>query len=244
MNKLAAKIMSSKFVNSGIVKVCKDYVYDHFVSPHLEARTDRYRKEILADLWEILEGYDWILCAGSFLRFYRDHTMDGQDLDILIDFDDFQKVKKRFMERGYYVATAFMDENGRINEYKLQYQRATIDMIFVFHDEDGWYYIGTYRDPQHEDQVTQEVKDGKRIIGGDGYRAYRKNIPDFECSPYEFAGMKFMGYRNVDAHLTAEYGDWHTPDPHFVFLEGPKENPPQNVGKAQAICYYEPLREY
>lgn len=245
MNKIFAKVLASPLVNQGVIGKVKDSLYDHLISGGLEARTDAYRKDILCDFYEAFNGIDWIVASGSFLRYYRDQTMDGQGIDILIRYEDFQKKKPLLIKKGYDLLAEFSDNTGRITEVKLKYKKAEIDIVFVFCDDDGWYYIGCYEDPEHEDQVIREVGAGKRIVRGEGYGAFRKSIPDFETAEYEFQGMTFKSYKHIEAHLIAEYGDeWRIPDPHFVWLKGPQNNPPQKVASAKVVYYFEPLKEY
>lgn len=79
MGKLITKIKSSKLMNTGLIKKIKDKIYYKYVSPREEKKTDKYREEIISKVAKIFDGCTWQLMAGSFLRFYRDKTMDGQD---------------------------------------------------------------------------------------------------------------------------------------------------------------------
>ena len=36
-------------------------------------------------IYKTFENKKWILSSGSFLRYYRDKTMEKQDIDILVD---------------------------------------------------------------------------------------------------------------------------------------------------------------
>lgn len=238
------KLLSSNFINNGLIGKIKDYIYYHYYSKHMEAQTDHYRKEILDDLWDAFDGIDWILASGSFLRYHRDQTMDGQDIDILIRYEDFIKVKHKLIKKDYLLLAEYSDEYGKVNEYKLKYKKADIDIIFVFQDEQGWYYIGSYEDPSMKDNIMREVKDGQRIVYGKGYCSYRKNIPDFEVVEYKFNGMNFKGYKNIDEHLTAEYGNWHVYDPNYQWLFCPPNNKPQKIGEAKLVYYCDPLLKY
>lgn len=244
MSNLVAKILSSKFLNSGLIGKGKDYIYHHYVSDRMEAKTNAYRKEILDDFWEVFLDCDWLLASGSFLRYYRDQTMEGQDLDIHIRFDDFQVHKEQLIQKGYLLLAEYTDESGRINEYKLKYKKADIDIIFMHEDEEGWYYIGTYEDPEHKDSVKRDVVKNDRIVYGDGYCAYKKKLPDFEVAAYEFEHMKFKSYKNIDEHLTAEYGNWHVYDPAYDWLTCPADNLPEKVGKAKLVYHCEPYVTY
>lgn len=244
MNNLKAKLANSKLLTSGPLGKLKDYIYYHYISGRMEAQTDRYRAAILQDLWEVFSGYNWILASGSFLRFYRDQTMDGQDLDIFMDFEDFQKVKSQLSKRGYHLLAEFVDGDQRVTEYKLKYKKADIDIVFIFHDEQGYYYIGSYEDPENKAAVIREAGQDQLVVHGEGYCAYRKNIHDFLSMEYEFQGMKFKGYQSVDEHLTGEYGNWHVYDPDFDFLRCPKENLPLKYSQAKVTYYYKPVKDY
>lgn len=244
MPAFVTKLLSSNFINNGLIGKIKDYIYYHYYSKHMEAQTDHYRKEILDDLRDAFGDSDWILASGSFLRYYRDKTMDGQDLDILIRYEDFQKAKKLLMEKGYALLAEYTNDLGQVNEYKLKYKKADIDIIFVFHDEQGWYYIGTYENPNEKNNIIREVVGDKRIVYGDGYRTYKKYIPDFEVSEYEFHGMKFKSYKNADAHLAAEYGNWQIYDPNYNWLSCPPNNAPQRSRRANLVYYCHPLEKF
>lgn len=245
MNEIKAKILSSRFLNNGMIGKCKDWVYTKFVSGHLEAQTDPYRTEILKDFYEIYGKDGWMLSFGSFLRYYRDQTMDGQDVDIMMRFETFEKGKKQLQERGYMLSGVFTDCQERITEYKLLYKKAELDVFFIFEEEGSYYYAGTYEDIDKKDKVIREVEGNERIVRGEGYCSFIKQIPDLEFAEYEFEGMKFVSYKNVDQHLTYEYGDWRTPDPHFDCTASIEGNPMHVVPNAKVVYYYkEPLRKY
>lgn len=245
MNEIKAKILSSRFVNSGLIGKCKDWVYTKFISGQLEAQTDPYRAEILKDFYEIFGKDGWILAFGSFLRYYRDQTMDGQDVDILMRFDTFEKGKKQLQERGYTLFGVFTDCHERITEFKLLYKKAELDVFFILEEEGLYYYAGTYENSNNKDKVIREVIAKERIVRGEGYCSFIKQIPDLQCAEYEFNGMKFVSYKNVDLHMSCEYGDWRTPDPHFDCTASIEGNPTRVVPNAKVVYYYkEPLKIY
>lgn len=244
MSSLKAKILSSKIVNHGLIGKCKDYIYTKFISDRLEAKTDDYRTEILNDFYKIYDNEPWILGFGSFLRYYRDHTVDGQDIDILIEKSVFDSHKQELKDKGYALVGVFTDHEGKISEYKLRYKEAEIDIFFVYQNQDGYYYQSTYIDPDHKDLVMRSVVDGNRIVSGEGYCMYRKKLPDFVCKDYEYDGILFKGYGNPEKQLENEYGEWQIPSKEFRWFTYPEWNLPIKFPNAKVIYYNKIHKDY
>ena len=131
MKKLLAKIRMSKFVNSGIVKKVKDYIYFNWLEPHNEGKTDKYRTKIIADFNDVF-GTEWMLAFGSILFYTRDHTMNGQDLDIIVAKEALDKHLSELIERGYQYKQLFYNCLGTLTEYKLLYEDVEVDVFVGF----------------------------------------------------------------------------------------------------------------
>ncbi len=219
MKEIIARILSSKIINTGPIGKIKNYLYFKFISDNLESKTDEYRAEILNDFMEIYKDEDWILAFGSFLKFYRDNTMNGQDIDILIRYDDYCKGLCNLQERGYRLSAEFSDCHGIITEHKLKFKNVEIDIFFVIEDNDKFYGACCYADQLKSNEVERKVENGQRIVGGAGYYSLWKQQYDFESQIYEFQGMKFKGYKHPEESLEAIYGNWRTPDPNYNPLD-------------------------
>lgn len=244
MTEWMAKFLDSNFCNSGMIGKLKDYIYFNFVSNRLESKTDQYREEIIGHFMDIYGKEDWILAFGSFLKFYRDNTMDGQDIDILIYYDDFIKHKDQLKNLGYTISAEFHDCDGRTTEYKLMYKNVEIDIFFVFKSDKHFYYASSYKDSEKKDEIERNVVDGKRIIKGPGYMTVWTLLYDFEVTLYDFNGMKFKSYKHADENLTCSYGDWRTPDPNFDPLHDNLDSNITLVPNASAIYYLNSSTKY
>lgn len=224
--KILNKLLSSKFVNFGIIGRCKDYIYYNYISPKKEGKTDLYRKEILNIFNNIYDEEKWILAFGSALRFYRDRSMDGQDIDILISHKSFDKKKDKLKKEGFLLKGKYLNRNNYITEYKLMYKDVEIDIFFVEEDEKNNFWVySTFMDSDNEKNIERSYRDNKRIVMGKGYCSYKEKMPDFECEKYNFCGFSFKSYKNMEKHLEYLYGPtWKTPDSHFYRIEELKDH--------------------
>lgn len=224
--KVLNKLLSSKFVNYGIVGKCKDYIYYNYISPKKEGKTDLYREEVLNIFSNIYDKENWILAFGSALRFYRDKNMDGQDIDILISYKSFDKKKDKLKNKGFLLKGKYINKDNYTTEYKLMYKDIEIDIFFVEEDEDHNFWIySTFIDNNDGNNIRRSYKDNKRIVTGEGYCSYKEKMPDFECKEYIFKNLSFKSYKNMEKHLAYLYGPtWRIPNSHFYRIEELKDH--------------------
>lgn len=248
MSIFVEKIKTWKFLNSGIIKKIKDFIYFKVISPRKEGETDKYRKEIMDIIYKVFENKKWILISGSFLRFYRDNTMNKQDLDILIHEKDFNEVKENLIKEGFRIKAGYYDNEGKATEYKYIYKKVEIDIFIARQDEDGRFsIISTMEDKGSNLEITKKVEDKYIIVTGRDYKSWKRYISDFDkIKTYEFEGFKFNGPENAEKHIKELYGDnWKVYDPNYDPRYEPKNNMPVSSENAKAIIYlHEQKEEY
>ena len=243
MGKLITKIKSSKIMNKGVIKKVKDKIYFKFISPREEKKTDKYRTEIINKVYKIFDGCTWQLFAGSFLRFYRDKTMEGQDLDFYILREDFEKVKDKFFEEGFTIQQIFVSDEKKITEYKFLYKDVSIDVFMI--DKKKKSYIHRFT-MEYGDKYTKEVVGNTQIVTGEDIISFEKPINYFdEIKRYEYKGAKFYGAARPEEELYDAYGkNWTFYDPTFDPRRDPENNKPIKHTNATIYAYIKPLTSY
>lgn len=239
------RIRSSKLVNSKYVKKVKDKIYFKYIDPKLQGKTDEYRTEIMNIVADIFKEDPWMLHCGGFLRFYRDNTMKGQDLDLFVQADVLNEKLPKLVEKGFRIKQYFLDPDGKPTEYRLMYKGVEVDFMHVYHDQDGYYHDFTLEDNTIKDkspEVTRKVEGNRLIQTGKDMIAYRRNLPDFEVADYEHEGFKFKGPKNCEQHIMALYGEnWKVYDPNYNPRCEPKNNMPILARGAVSIVYNTPV---
>lgn len=246
MSIVIEKIKASKIVNTGIIKKVKDLIYFKVISPRKEGETDKYRKEIMDIIFEVFENKKWILSSGSFLRFYRDKTMKKQDLDILIDEQDFNSIKDKLIEKGFMIKACYYNKNEEITEYKYDYKNVEVDIFMVRQDEEGkTYHTFTMEGKGNKLNITKKVKDNYIIVTGKDYKSWKRYTSDFDkIKIYEYDGFKFYGPKYAEKFLEELYGEnWNIYDPNFDPRYAPKKNMAIMTEYAKAIIYMEGQKE-
>ena len=243
MGKLITKIKSSKIMNKGVIKKVKDKIYFKFISPREEKKTDKYRTEIINKVYKIFDGCTWQLFAGSFLRFYRDKTMEGQDLDFYILREDFEKVKDKFFEEGFSIQQIFVSDEKKITEYKFLYKDVSIDVFMI--DKKKKSYIHRFT-MEYGDKYTKEVIGNTQIITGKDIIGFEKVLGDFtNTKEYEYKGAKFFGFAEPEEALYLAYGkNWTFYDPSYDPRKDPDNNKPIQHPNATVYAYIKPLTSY
>lgn len=246
MNKLIAKIKAWRIFNSGFIKRIKDYIYFKFISPRKEGKTDKYRKEIMDIICKVFENKKWILSSGSFLRFYRDKTMEKQDLDLLIYEEDFNDIKEKLIEQGLRIKACYYDNEGRIIEYKYIYKEVEVDIMIVRADTDKrYYYSFTMENKGSHLEINKKVEDNYIVVTGKDYKSWKRYISDFEkIKVYEFEGFKFNGPQYAEEHIRELYGDnWTVYDPNYDPRYAPENNMPISSENAKTVIYLKEQKE-
>lgn len=245
IKKLIIKIKSSKIVNSGIIKKIKDTIYYKYLEPKAEAKTDKYRKEILEIIGTIFKGKKWVLSAGAFLLYYRDNTMDGQDLDILIDYNDFEEMKEEMFKYGFAVKQIFLDNKNNIMEYKFLYRDCEVDIFMGYLDKKG-YYVGSTMECKDAKKITKKVEGNEQIITGEDYCTFKRRNNTFkDIVEYDYEDIKFNSCKDAVESIREIYGDgWSVYDPKYDSRYGPDYNMPECIKNAKSIVYIKPLKEY
>lgn len=245
MKRIITKIKSSKLLNSGYIKKIKDKIYFSYINPREEKKTDRYRLEILEKFARICENCKWQLLSGGFLRFFRDKTMDGQDLDLFILNTDFEKVKNEFFKEGFKIKQIFMNAEGVITEYKFLYRNVEVDVFMMF-KTDSTYWHSFTMEKNNAKKISKTVNGNEQIITGADYITYTRVLNEFKnVKKYEYNGVVFKGPKNANKMLIDLYGEgWTVYDPTFDPKTGPVNNPPSLEKNAKSIVFIEPIEHY
>lgn len=245
MSNLIVKLKSSKIVNSGIIKKIKDKIYYSYISPREEKKTDKYRREILEKIAKIFDGKHWALVAGSLLRYYRDDTMDGQDLDISIDASDFETVKYDFFKEGFLIKQVFLNNKNMVTEYKYLYKNVEVD-IFINYKEKNYYLGYSTLEAVNPKKISKEISGNKLIISGKDYISYARVNKEFKyISEYNYKGVIFKGPKNIEKAIIEWYGEgWKVYDPNYDARVNPKNNMPIPYENAKSIVYIKPVDFY
>lgn len=245
MSNLIVKLKSSKIVNSGIIKKIKDKIYYSYISPREEKKTDKYRREIIEKVARIFEGKHWILSSGSFLRYYRDNTMDGQDLDFNIIESDFENVKDKFFEEGFLLKQVFLNNKGQVTEYKFLYKNVEID-VFINRKEKDYYIASFTLEAVNAKNISKKVVGNTQIISGKDYISYARINREFKAiSDYDYKGITFKGPKNAEKAIVEWYGEgWKVYDPNYDCRTNPENNMPIPSENAKSIVYIKPIDHY
>jgi len=238
------KIKNLKILNTGFIKKIKNKLYKKFVSDRMESRTNKYRKELLILISKICSDTRWLINCGSFLRFYRDKTMDNQDIDLFIIREDFDKIKNNFIKEGFIIKQKFYNNENKIVEYKLLYKDVDIDVFMIDKDSKGYYVSSTFDDAENLDKIERKVSKKSLIVTGLGFATFKRYMPDFEIKEYTYENIKFNGPKNAEKHLEAFYGKWQVYDPKYDFRYAPKNNLPIKTPNAKGILYYESITKF
>lgn len=242
---LITKLKSAKFMNKGIIKKIKDKIYFKYIDPKLQKKTDVYCNEIIDCLNNTFGDKKWMLSCGAFLRYHRDNTMAGQDLDIFVIAEDLNSTLPKLIEKGFLLKQIFYNNKGEYTEFKLLYKDVEIDLFHVYQDEVGYYHYFTLEsDEDRNHQIERKVDGNKIIVTGDDYISYRRNLPDFELEVYEYNGSKFKGPKNAEANISALYGkNWRVYDPNYNSRREPIDNLPVPTNNASCIVYIKAVRK-
>lgn len=245
MGKIITKIKSSKVVNSGVIKKVKDKIYYKVISPREEKKTDKYRKEIMEKVWKICDGTHWQLLCGSFLRFYRDNTMKGQDLDYSIDKEDFDKIKNRFFEEGFKLKQYFVNKEEEITEYKFLYHDVEID-FFINKKDKKCDYIRLTAEIKDAKKIEKKIDGNKQIVSGEDYCTFERKLTCFKKSKvYEYEGVKFYGPEDAVSMMIEIYGEgWEKYDPNYDPRTCPSNNVPKMIKGAKTIVFIKPVDSF
>lgn len=245
MGKLITKIKSSKLLNSGAIKKVKDKIYFKYINPREEKRTDKYREEIIKKFGEICKDCHWILFAGSILRYHRDNTMDGQDLDFLIERKDFDKVKNQFLKEGFKIHQAFVNNKKVLTEYRLDYKGVEVD-VFLADKDKKCYVASSTMEKINAKDFTKKVIGNTQVISGKDIVSYVRKQPFFdEVADYEFKGVKFKGPKDIEKAIYDLYGEtWTFYDPTYDPRTCPKHNLPVANPNATSYVYIKPLTSF
>ena len=245
MKRFVAKLKSSKFVNSGLMKKLKDWIYYKWISPREEKKTDKYRVELIDKFQKICKGYQWGLLCGAFLRYYRDHTMDGQDLDIFIEEKDFECIKEEIIKEGFRIKQVFLNHEGKTTEYKFFYKGIEVDVFKVFYDKKLPYHYFTF-EKENAKNIKKTVNGNTMRVEGKDYISYRRNLKGFkDLVSYDYKTTKFMAPKNADKILEDMYGkEWKVYDPTYDPRTCPKNNMPIPYEGATTIVYLNPITKF
>lgn len=245
MRRLIVKIKNSKFLNTGFLKKIKDKIYYKFISPNEEKKTDKYRKEILEKFGKICKNTTWFLSSGSFLRHYRDNTMDGQDLDFDIIDKDFEKVKDNFFKNGFRVKQFFVNKKGKITEYKFLYNDVEIDVFLISKKGKKFHQYFTF-EKNNAKKIQKKVDGNKIIVTGKDYISYERIISNADkITTYDYDGVKYNGPKNAEEHIVELYGyGWKEYDPNYDPKTSPENNKPIPHDNAKSVVYIEPVDFY
>ncbi len=243
MGKLVTKIKSSKLMNTGLVKKIKDKIYYKYISPREEKKTDKYREEIISKIAKIFDGCTWQLMAGSFLRFYRDKTMDGQDLDFYILREDFEKIKNKFFDEGFVIEQLFISDEKVITEYKFNYKGVSIDVFMIDKYKKTFFHRFTM---EYGDSYSKKVVGNTQIVTGKDIISFEKPIHHFDkTKDYEYKGVTFKGPAKPEETLFDAYGkNWTFYDPTFDPRRDPENNQPKKHPNATSYVFINPLNNY
>lgn len=62
------------------------------------------RRELLTELFEILQGCDWAIAGGVAVSFYvKEREPTSHEFDILVDSEDFNRVYQRMLDLNWHV---------------------------------------------------------------------------------------------------------------------------------------------
>ncbi len=239
------KIKSSKFVNTGIAKKIKDFIYFKLISPSGEKKTDKYRKEIIDKFAIICNKCNWQLLSGSLLKYYRDGTMEGQDLDLYVLESDFEKIKDRFFEFGFKLKQVFLNNEGKITEYKFLYKGVEVDIFLVLEDKNNYIACFTLEKPNAKN-IEKKVVGNMQIISGKDYCTYGRFMNEFKnAKSYKYKDIKFRGPKNIEKMLCDQYGaEWKVPNADYDPRISNKENMPVFMENAKGILFIKTLNYY
>ncbi len=245
MGKIVTKIKSSKIVNSGVIKKVKDKIYFKFINPKEEKKTDKYRVEIIEKFGKICDGCHWQLLSGALLRYHRDNTMDGQDLDFFLLRDDFEKIKNKFFEEGFKIHQLFIDEQKRIDEYRFDYKGCEVDVFLVDKEKKGHTHRFTMERPNAK-KYKKEVKGNTQIITGKDIVSYERKLHYFDKSTdYEYKTTSFKGPKMIEESIFDIYGkNWTFYDPTYDPRTCPENNMPIEHENATSLVFIKALTSY
>ena len=244
MGKLTTRIKSSKIMNKGVIKKVKDKIYFKFISPREEKKTDKYRVELIKVVGEICKDVHWQLMSGSFLKFYRDNTMDGQDLDFFVGRNDWDKVKDGFLKNKFLIKQVFFNENNEITEYKYEYKGCDVDVFIVDKDKKGYSHRFVLENIDSKD-IKKKIFGNTLMITGKDYVSYERRLPTFkDATDYEYKGVKFRGPKDPEKYFLDSYGEgWRTPAKNEP-RNGPTNNMPILHENAVSYLFEKALKNY
>ena len=245
MGKLITKIKSLKVVNSGVIKKVKDKLYYKYISPKAEKKTDEYREEILEKFGRICKGKHWLLMCGSLLRYYRDNTMDGQDLDFYVLREDFEKIKNKFFDEGFTIKQVFINEKNVISEYKFGYKDCEVD-VFVFDKLKKDYTHRFTMEKDNSKDMKKTVVGNTQIITGKDFVSYERILHYLgETTDYKYKNVTFKGPKKIEEAINDIYGEnWTCYDPSYDPRTCPKNNVPIEHPNATSYVFIKPLTNY
>ena len=245
MGKLVTKIKSSKLVNTGVVKKVKDKIYFKFISPKEEKKTDKYRKEILDKIYKAFKDCNWQLMSGSLLRYYRDKTMEGQDLDIYILRSDFEKVKENVLKEGFTIKQVFFKPTKEISEYKFLYKGCEVDIFMVDSEKKDYSHRFNLEKKDSKGLERKVVNNTQKVYGKD-LVSYKRNLHYFsKNTDYKYNDITFKGPLKIEESIYDIYGEnWKVYDPTY----DPRKDPPNNVAipyeDAFSYVFIKPIDKY
>lgn len=183
-------------------------LYRLYSVPHRRRMLRKHGKEVLVHLAEVIERHKLPVFAayGTLLGFVREGGFlshdDDIDLGVLPGEWTPRKMLKVLLEEeeGFTFMFAF-SYNGKVTEFKLQYDGVPID--FFFYEDDGAkFFAGSYhfypdvKYPAPNANSAQRVVE-PRIVGLDKINVY---------------GIEFPVPANVEYVLEKLYGNWRVPD--------------------------------
>ena len=246
MGKLVTKIKSSKVVNSGVIKKVKDKIYYKFINPKEEKRTDKYREEIFNKFNIIFKGSKYVLMSGALLRYHRDNTMDGQDLDFFVVRDDFnKKIKDNFIKEGFKIKQVFLDKNNGLHELRFDYKGCLVDVFLVDKDKKRYHHYFTMENKNSKD-VTKKVDGNVQIISGKDIINYERDLHYMDkVKDYEYKSTTFMGPVEIENAIYDIYGkNWTFYDPTYDPRYCPENNMPVEHPNGKSLVFVKPLESF
>jgi hypothetical protein len=145
----------------------------------------------------------WVV-GGLLLAWAREGKPlrhDLRDADFSIrreDFDRLERALPLLADNGFIEHDRYIGNNGLVNEIKLHRNWTTID-FFLVDERDGSFFLHSYG---IDDRPTE----------------FLERVPAQPLVPFEFLGKTWLKVQDHDLELSAVYGDWRVPDPHFSFM--------------------------